>query len=167
MEALHGACKFGAGCAPNSREFCCRIACFRRKTHTGGCKKLRAFGASHAKFYSNTRDKLTRALHFDSRAALAHLAPNGHQTRAVFGFEWRVFAAKRAPTAAKTCASAARVTQKFRDARRARCISFCVQHLQIWRRMCSKLVQFSASDCAFSPQNAHRALQKLARVRHE
>ena len=57
-----------------------------------------------------------RDLYFFLRAAVANLAPNLHQTRAIFDVDLRVFVAKRAATAAKTCASASRVLQNVRDA---------------------------------------------------
>ena len=93
------------------------------------------------------------------------MAPNLHQIRAIFDVDLRAFVAKRAATAAKTCASASRVLQHFRNARRMIFISFCARRLQIWRRICTEFARFSTSTCAFSSQNAQRPLQELARVR--
>ena len=86
---------------------------FHCKTRTDRCKTLRECDASHAILVGRAAARFAVCFARGACKFRAESGPKMQQTRAIFGVELRVFAAKRAPTAVKLCASAARVRQVF------------------------------------------------------
>ena len=125
--------------------------------------------ASASRVLQNFRDARRVVCILLLRAAFANLAPNLHQTRAIFDVDLRVFVKNAQRPLQKLVRVRRESCKMFFDTQRMICISFCARRLQIWRRICTKIARsslnFSTLTCAFSWKNAQRPLQKPARVR--